>query len=52
MKISTGDFIKRVQDNFYKRLEAKNGWGKNEIKQQHEQAVAEELIKYMDELEG
>lgn len=44
------DFIKLLRAMFYARLEAKTGWGRNDLKVEFEQAAAEALASATDRL--
>ena len=42
--INTKEFMELVQKIFFEKLEKKNGWGKNEVKQLHKDSVSEALM--------
>lgn len=39
------DILNELQINFYKKLDKKTGWGKEEVKREFERALAEILIE-------
>ena len=43
--MNTKDIIQKITENFTKRLQAKTGWGKNEVLQQYKEAVSEVLLE-------
>ena len=47
MKIS--DYRQHLRDEFYKRLERKTGWGKEEVKKEFEQAGEAVILKLLEE---
>lgn len=47
MRIS--DYRQKLRDEFYKRLERKTGWGKEEIKKEFEQAGETVILEMLEE---
>ena len=47
MKIST--YRQKLRDTFYKRIERKTGWGKEEVKKEFEQAGEEVILEMLEE---
>lgn len=43
--MKTSDLLKRVRELFEQRLQAKTGWGRNELLVQYDQAVNEALME-------
>ena len=48
MKIS---YQQKLRDAFYKRLERKTGWGKEEVKREYETAENQVIIEMLKEQE-
>lgn len=46
MKIS--DYRQRLRDEFFKRLERKTGWGKEEVKKEFEQAGEAVILEMLE----
>lgn len=42
--------IKLIEEIFYDKLQAKTGWGRNEIIAAHKSAVAEAVLRRLDEV--
>ena len=42
------ELIDSLRDNFFNRLKAKTGWGKEEIKMQFERAISDTFIASWD----
>ena len=47
MKISV--YKQRLRDAFYRRLERKTGWGKEEVKKEFEEASEEVILEMLEE---
>ena len=45
-------FIDQLRANFYRRLERKTNWGRNELKLEFEQAVSEALAELYESQQG
>jgi len=41
------EIIKRIKEIFAEKIAAKNSWGKNEIINLHNEAVAEALVEFI-----
>lgn len=41
--------LERIQELFFERLEAKTGWGKNDVKEEYRKAMVQALIEAVDE---
>lgn len=44
--------IKLIEEIFYRKLESKTGWGRNEIKAAYQESVSEAALKIIDETKG
>lgn len=42
--------IERIRELFFSQLDAKTGWGKNDIKELYNKCVAEALLEHIDSL--
>lgn len=49
--MKTKDLIKRIEEIFQEKLEAKTGWGRNEIKNLHRDSINEALMEVADILD-
>ena len=41
------EIIKRIEELFFAKLQAKTGWGRNEIKEIYAEAVREALMEFL-----
>lgn len=42
--------IDKIREKFYKRVDGKTGWGKNELKAEFEKAIADALAEILTEM--
>ena len=48
VKIMNKKILKRIEEIFAEKLQAKTGWGRNEIMQAYREAVNEALMELLD----
>lgn len=41
--------LKRIETLFYEKLQAKTGWGRNEVKKKYSEAVNEALMEALED---
>ena len=50
--MKTSEILKQIDDLFNEKLEAKTGWGKNEVKDLYRSSVNEVLMIIADKVTG
>jgi len=43
------ELIEAIKNNFFKKLQAKTGWGRNEIMAMYKDTITEEIMKIIDQ---
>ena len=49
--MKTSDIFKTIKEEFYKTIDEKNSWGKNEAKRAFDSAVDRTMFKLIDVME-